>query len=60
MTGLDRRDWPPTKRFDVVQNGPCTVDIIAKQNSTPKELEEVAAQLILDMVAFEYAGRKVS
>jgi hypothetical protein len=60
MTGLDRSNWPKTKSYDVVVNGPFSVDIIAKQQSTPKELEEIAAALILDMCVFELSRRKPS
>jgi hypothetical protein len=60
MTGLDRRDWPKAKTFDVVQRDMLNVDIIALQKSTPEELEEVAKALIIDMVMFEMSGRKPS
>jgi hypothetical protein len=60
MTGLDRRDWPKAKTFDVVQRDALNVDIIALQKSTPEELEEVARNLIIDMITFEMAGRKPS
>jgi hypothetical protein len=60
MTGLDRSNWPKAKSFDVVVNGPFNIDIIAKQASTPKELEDIAAALILDMCVFELSRRKMS
>ncbi len=57
MTGLDRRNWPKTKTFDVVQRDPYNVDIIALQKTTPQELEEIATKLMVDLFAFESAGR---
>ena len=60
MTGLDRRDWPKTKRYNVVQNDALTVSIVAQQKCTPEELERVAQELFIDLTMFGMEGRKPS
>ncbi len=60
MTGPDRRDWPKTKRYEVVQNDQLMVSIVAQQKCTPEELEIVARELFIDLTTFGMEGRKMS